>query len=150
MVSNKLYISQSTDYTFDKRPVRTLSFPRNESKVESINSFTQLDYILSTQHFLTGTLHLAPQHINFVDPQFFNPQPVTPSFRGFEGSWSITEHAGISGGLLDSGLSYQGFRARIGAQGEEDMVLTPTGNRVEVGAPVCLKFVTAGNSDQTK
>ena len=28
--------------------------------------------------------------------------------------------------------------------------LTPTGNRVEVGAPVCLKFVTAGNSDQTK
>src|SRR5213594_2827200 len=129
VVPNKLYISQSTDYTFDKRPVRTLSFPRNESKVEGVNSFTQLDYILSTRHFLTGTAHLAPQHINFVDPQFFNPQPATPSFRGFEGSWTITEHAGISGGLLDSGLSYQGFRARIGAQGEEHMVLTPTGNR---------------------
>jgi hypothetical protein len=129
LIHNKLYISQSADYMLDKRPVRTLSFPSNESKIESVNSFSQFDYILSPRHFITATVHLTPQHTNFVDPQFFNPQPATPSFRGFEESWTLSEHASLSRGLLDSTISHQGFRARIGAQGDADMVLTPTGNR---------------------
>jgi hypothetical protein len=128
LVPNKLYFSQSSDYTMEKKQVRTLSFPHNDSKVESVNSFSQFDYIVSAKHFITGTVHVIPQHTNFVDPQFFNPQPVTPSFRGFDSALTITEHASVLGGLLDSSLSHQGFRAQIGAQGEADMVLTPTGN----------------------
>src|SRR5204862_5416998 len=66
IIPNKLFLSQAADYMLDKRAVRTLSFPRNESKIESVNSFTQFDYVLSAKHFLTGTVHFTPQHINFV------------------------------------------------------------------------------------
>src|SRR5207249_10364100 len=47
VIGNTLYLWQSADYSLEKKQVRTLSFPANESKVESVNSFSQLDYIQS-------------------------------------------------------------------------------------------------------
>jgi hypothetical protein len=128
MAGNKVFLAQSLEYSLEKKQVRTLSFPNNESKVESVNSFTQLDYILSPQQFITATLHATPKHVNFVDPQFFNPQPVTPSYRGYQQVVTLIDHASISGALLDSTVSQQQFRSHIGAQGDAEMVLTPTGN----------------------
>ena len=125
---SKLFVAQSLEYGLEKKQVRTLSFPNNESKVESVNSFTQLDYILSTKQFITATVHTTPKHINFVDPQFFNPQPVTPSYRGYEQALTVIHHAVIADALLDTSVSQQQFRSRIGAQGEASMVLSPTGN----------------------
>ena len=128
LAGNKVFLAQSVEYSLEKKQVRTLSFPNNESKVESVNSFTQLDYILSPKQFITATLHTTPKHVNFVDPQFFNPQPVTPSYRGYQQVVTLIDHASISGGLLDSSVSQQQFRSQIGAQGDAEMVLTPTGN----------------------
>ncbi|HLH31105.1 MAG TPA: hypothetical protein VKY31_07870, partial [Terriglobia bacterium] len=128
LIRNKLFISQAGQYLLEKKQSRTLSFPHNESKNESVNSFTQFDYILSPAHFFTTSVHVAPSHVNFVDPQFFNPQPVTPSVRSQEHAFTITDHATVFGGLLDSSMSQQGFQAVVGAQGDADMVLTPLGN----------------------
>src|SRR5437016_6935447 len=128
VVGNKVFLAESVEYSLEKKQVRTLSFPHNESKVESVNSFAQLDYILSPHQFITATLHTAPKHVNFVDPQFFNPQPVTPSYRGYQQVVTLIDHASISGGLLDSSVSQQQFRSQIGAQGDAALVLTPTGN----------------------
>jgi hypothetical protein len=128
LARNKLFIAESTQYYLDKKVIRTLSFPNNESKIEDVNSFTQFDYILSPTHFVTTSVHLAPNHTNFVDPGFFNPQPVSPSLRSFEGAVTVGDHANVFRGLLDSNIARQSFSARIGAQGDQDMVLTPTGN----------------------
>jgi hypothetical protein len=128
LIANKLFLSQSGQYLLEKKQTRTLPFPYNESKNESVNSFTQFDYILSPAHFITTSVHLAPGHVNFVDPQFFNPQPVTPSLRNLERAFAVTDHLTMHGGLLESSLTHQGFNARIGAQGDADMVLTPAGN----------------------
>jgi carboxypeptidase family protein len=128
LIKDKLFFSQSGQYRLEKKQSRTLSFPNNESKDESVNSFSQFDYIISTTHFVTATVHIAPQHINYVDPQFFNPQPVTPSFRGYERMVTAIDHLTLHGGLLDSTVSRQDFNARVGAQGDAEMVLTPTGN----------------------
>src|SRR5262249_55263357 len=118
----------SIEYALEKKQVRTLSFPNNESKIESWNAFSQFDYIASARHFVTATVHLSPRHINFVDPRFFDPQPVTPSFKGFERAVAVTDHATVSGVLLDSSVSQQQYNSRIGAQGEAAMVMTPTGD----------------------
>src|ERR1051326_2295845 len=69
-----------------------------------------------------------PRHINFYDPQFFNPQPVSPSFRGFQSAWSVIDHSSTQLGLVESTITRQAFRARVGAQGTDEMVMTPTGN----------------------
>src|SRR6202011_3963035 len=126
--SNKLYFSEGLEYSGWKTPVRTLPFPFNESKTESVNSFSQLDYIVSDKHFVTGTFHITPRHTNFVDPQFFSSQPTTPNFRGFDRAWTLIDHKAVGGWLIDSTLGFQAFDARVGSQGDAAMVLTPTGN----------------------
>ena len=129
LIANKLFLSQGAEYHIAKTSVRTLPFPFNESKTESVNSFTQLDYILSAKHFVTGTFHISPRHTNFVDPQFFSPQSVTPNFRGLDRAWTLIDHTDVHGWLLDSTLGFQGFDALVGSPGTAGMTLTPTGNR---------------------
>jgi hypothetical protein len=128
ILGNRLYLAEGFEYRVDKNPVRTLDFPHNESKTESVNSFSQLDYIISSKHFLTGTVQVAPQNTDFANLSYFSPQPVSPSFRASEKLFTLTDHLVFGATLLNSTLSIQRFRATIGAQGDANMVLTPTGD----------------------
>jgi hypothetical protein len=128
LIRNRLYFITALTYSLDKVPSRTLGFPYNESKQESINSFTQFDYILSPSQILTASVHVSPQHTNFVNPDYFNPQPVTPSYAQRNYIGRLGHNYGIFGGTVDSSFSYQRFGADVGAQGALGMVLTPEGN----------------------
>ena len=129
LIRNRVYFISALHYFFEKTPSRTLPFPFNESKQQSINSFTQLDFILSPIQHVTATLHISPQHTNFVNPDFFNPQPVTPSFAQHTYAGTVIDHFGVFGGILDSSISFQRFATVIGAQGNAEMAVTPEGNR---------------------
>jgi hypothetical protein len=129
LLKNRLYFFEGFEYALHKTPVRTLTFPYNESKSESVNSFSQLDYVFSANHFLTGTYHLAPQHTNFVNLGFFDQQPVTPNFRASSNVFTLADHLALGGTLLTSTVSVQSFDASTGAQGAAAMVLTPVGDR---------------------
>jgi hypothetical protein len=129
LIRNRLYFISSLQYLLDKVPSRTLPFPHNESKQEAVNSFTQLDYILSDKQILTATLHISPQHTNFINPDFFNPQPVTPSYAQQNYAGTLLDRFGFLNGLIDSSVSIQRFDVTVGAQGSADMLLTPLGNQ---------------------
>ena len=129
LIANRLYLSQGTEYDLAKRPVRTLPFPFNETKQESFNSFTQLDYIISPTQTLTGTFHLAPRHINFVNLDFFNPQPVAPSFRARDYTGTVIDRLTIGSSLLESTVAIKRSGSDVWGQGKAEMILTPTGNR---------------------
>ena len=128
LIANKLYFSEGLEYDLQKRPDRTLPFPFNESKSESVNSFTQLDYILSPVNTLTGTFHVAPRQMEFVNLNFFNPQPVTPTFSGHDYTGTVIDRWTIGNSLLESTLAIKRFSGNVWGQGEEDMILSPTGN----------------------
>lgn len=127
-IHDRLYVITELQYYLDKHPNLTLPYPFNESKQELVNWFTQADYILSARHLLTASFHLRPQHINYVNPEYFNPQPVTPSYaeHGYEGT--IVDRLAVGNGTLVSLVSLQSFTSWVGAHGNADMVLTPTGN----------------------
>lgn len=129
LIANRLYFNSAIVYIIDKVPSRTLGFPRNESKQESINSFSQLDYIASARQIITATFHFSPQHTNFVNPDYFNPQPVTPTYAQHNYVGTVADHYGLWGGTLDSSVSLQRFNAYIGPQGSADEILTPEGNQ---------------------
>jgi hypothetical protein len=129
LLANKLYFNSAIVYIIDKIPSRTLGFPRNESKVESINSFSQLDYIASARQIITATFHFSPQHTNFINPDYFNPQPVTPTYAQHNYVGTAADHYGLWGGTLDSSISLQRFEAYVGPQGPADMIVTPEGNQ---------------------
>jgi TonB-dependent receptor-like protein len=128
ILGSRLYLAEGLEYRVDKTPVRTLYFPHNESKTESVNSFSQLDYIISSKHFLTGTVQVAPQNTDFANLSYFGPQPVSPSFRASEKLFTLTDHLFFGATLVNSTLSIQRFRVTIGAQGDANMVLTPSGD----------------------
>jgi hypothetical protein len=128
LVRNRVYIISALQYVFRKDPSRTLPFPYNESKQESVNSFTQLDVILSPKQLVAASFHFSPQHTNFVNPDYFNPQPVTPSYAQQNYVGTLIDHYGIFNGILDSGVSFQRFNVNVGAQGDADMWMTPEGN----------------------
>jgi hypothetical protein len=129
LLPNRLYVISSLQYYFDKVPSRTLPFPFNESKQERVNSYTQFDFVPSTRQLVSFTWHFSPQHTNFVNPDYFNPQPVTPSYAQRNYVATLADHFGIFGGTLDSTLSMQRFHTFIGAQGDAAMTLTPGGNQ---------------------
>jgi hypothetical protein len=128
LIRNRLYFISSLQYVLDKVPNRTLYFPYNISKQESINSFTQLDLVLNASQELSASIHVSPRHINFVNPDYFNPQPSTPSDAQHDYYGTLVHHWGVLGGLLDSTVSIQSFDGTVGAQGDADMVLAPQGN----------------------
>ncbi|HXG91998.1 MAG TPA: carboxypeptidase regulatory-like domain-containing protein [Blastocatellia bacterium] len=129
LIPNKFYISEGVEYELVKRPVRTLPFPFNETKNESVNSFTQFDYIISPLHTLTGTFHLAPRHMNFVGLEFFNPQEVTPTFGARDYTGTLIDRLTIGASLLEGTLAIKRYTGNVWGQGQDEMTLTPTGNR---------------------
>jgi hypothetical protein len=129
IVPGRLYFVSGFQYYLNKNPNRTLPFPFNESKQEFVNSFSQWDYVISPEHLLSGTFNVSPQHINYVNPEYFNPQPVTPSYADHNYRATVSDSLVLGGGTLVSVVSYQRFSAVTGAQGTADMVLSPTGNR---------------------
>ncbi len=129
LIRERLFFISALQYGIVKQPERTLPFPYNESKQETVNSFSQLDYAASGRQMVTGSLHVSPRHINFVNPEFFNPQPVTPGYAQHNYLGTVSDRLGIGKGTLTSTVSFQRFDAAVGAQGTLEMTLTPVGNR---------------------
>ena len=129
IVRNRLYFSQSTEYTLSKNAVRTLQFPFNESKRTSLNAFSQLDYLFSPKHTLTASLHWAPSTDRFVGLDFFNPQPVTPNIESHDSTISAIDRLDFKLGVLQSMVTIRPSRAGVSGQGNAEMILSPVGNR---------------------
>jgi hypothetical protein len=129
LIKDRLFFISALQYFFQRDSVRTLPFPFNESRRESVNSFSQLDWIITPKQFITATLHVSPQHTNFVNLDYFNPQPVTPRYVQHNYAGTLIHHFGILGGIVDSSISVQRFDVLVGAQGPGDMIVTPMGNR---------------------
>src|SRR5262249_27186314 len=128
LIKNRLYISQGSEYVINKRPVQTLEYPNKETKSESINSFTQLDYLFSGTHTLTGTFHLAPRKDSFVGLDFFNRRPATPNWKGKDYTGTVIDRLTLGQNLLESTVAVKNYRVNVYGQGLADMNLTPTGN----------------------
>ncbi|HLJ26774.1 MAG TPA: carboxypeptidase regulatory-like domain-containing protein [Candidatus Angelobacter sp.] len=129
LLAQKLYFSEALEVVDDKTPVLVQPFPFNETKTISANSFSQMDLVLSPTHTLTGTFHIAPQTVNFVGLNFFNPQPVTPNLDLRSGVLATTDRLALRGGILQSTIAAEDFRLGVGAQGTAEMVITPVGNQ---------------------
>ena len=129
LIPGKLYISEGSEYEIRKTAVYTLPFPHNQKRQGGINSFTQLDWILSDKHLLTVTFHAAPQRLGFVNMDYFNPEPTTPDASTHNFTGTVSDKLTIFGGLLETTFSTTQFDARVWGQGDDDLIITPTGNR---------------------
>ena len=128
LIPGKLYFSEGLEYEMRKTEVFELPFPYNNKKQEGFNSFAQFDWIASSKHLVTATIHVAPQRLEYVNMNFFNPQPTTPDAGTHNYTATLTDRLTIGSGLLESTFSATQFNARVWGQGSQDLTITPSGN----------------------
>ena len=128
VIPNRLYFLEGAEYLLYKRTVYTLPFPQNQTRSEAVNSFSQLDLVVSPKHAVSASYHFAPQALEYAGLNFFNPQPVTPNARFRESTFTLIDRAEIAGGVLQSTFANTQVRSGIHPQGLQDMVLTPEGD----------------------
>lgn len=127
IVKDKLYFEEGAEYLMYKRDIFTLPYGQNESKSTAINSFTQMDWMISDKHTLTASYHIAPQSIDYAGLNFFNPQSVAPNADFRESTATLIDRYSIGGGLLTSTFANTNVSSGIVPQGPGDMVLAPGG-----------------------
>lgn len=120
LVKDRVAVTQSFEYRFVRTPVNSLPALQRDTKLESFDSYTQFDFIITQKQTATASLSLYPQKLDFLGLNTFTPQPSTPDFhqRGFQ---AYFQHRYIIGdkGLLTSQFSYKRFDADVTAQSDD-------------------------------
>jgi len=128
LIDSKLFFSQGLEYEVRKTAVFTLPFPFNQKKTQGFNSFSQIDWVASTRHLLTATLHVAPQRLDALTLDYFNPLPTTPDARTRNLTGTVTDHLTIWRGLLENRLSITDFDGAVWGKGPGGLRIGPTVN----------------------
>ena len=127
IVIGKLYFSEGLEYEVRKTEVYTVPW-NDQKKREGLNSFAQMDWIASEIHMLTATVHIAPQRLDNVNLDYFNPLPTTPEAGTQNYTVTMSDRLTLFGGLLDNTISGTRFDANVWGHGASDLVVTPFAN----------------------
>lgn len=127
-LSKNLSFSEYLNYSVMKIPIRGLAWPHNETKKESWNSLTTLQYVFSPHHLASFAFHLFPSKQEFADISALIAQPNSSNYseRGY--SLQVNDSYQFkSGAILNSFFKFMEFDADAHGQGTETMLLTPDG-----------------------
>ena len=114
LVKNRVAITQSFEYRYVRTPVQSLPPMQRDMKLESFDSFTQLDVSLTETHSATVSFSVFPQKLAYMGLNTFTPQESTPDVHqhGYQSSLQDRYIFGANG-LLTSQISYQRYDADI-------------------------------------
>ncbi|MGO8816559.1 MAG: carboxypeptidase regulatory-like domain-containing protein [Terriglobia bacterium] len=126
--SNRLTMSESFTYFMHKQIVRGLPWPHDQTIQQGVNSFTNFQYVVSSEHLLTFNLHVFPDRQEWADSDSLVPQTASSNYgqRGFSVG-TQDRRVFASGGLLSMTLQYTRFSSYGHGQGITDMQVTPNG-----------------------
>ncbi len=128
IIPGKLYLAEGFEYEVRKTAVYTLPFPHNQKLQQGLNSFTQLDWVLSGKQLITATFHIVPQRLGFVNMNYFNPEQTVPDARTHSYTGTLAHRLTIGQSLLETTFSVTSFDVGVWGQGPADLVVTPGGN----------------------
>ena len=114
IVKDRFSIVQSFEYRFVRSPVTSLPVAEQDTELESFDSFTQLDFTLNQNHFLTGVFTAYPQKNRYANLNTFNPQEVTANRR--QKGWMAglqDRYLFSDGSLLESTFSVKDYDVDI-------------------------------------
>ena len=125
LVHDRLFLSQDFQYRYLSTPVRSLE-GEPEIKVESFDSFTRFDSVLSSQHMLGGGVITFPRDITRATMNTFRPAATTPDFGQAGLAMGIVDRLGIGASLvLETTLSGRSFEVEVDTEQRGPMVYAP-------------------------
>jgi hypothetical protein len=126
----KLTLFESIEYQFTKTLVEGLPELEGDTKLESLSSFTQVDWAAGPADHLSVAVAAFPQRLGFLGLNTFNPQPVTPNLHQRAYLWTATERRVVNASsLLESHVSVKQLDTDVfpSAAGQS-MILAPEQN----------------------
>jgi hypothetical protein len=124
---DRLLFGEYIQYRFVRKSLKTL--PGNpQVGLDSFDSYTRLDAVLSTRHALTGGLIYFPRKITNATLSTFRPPETTPKFTQEGFSAGFVDRLIVSGhAVLESTVAARTFEVDQKTQGELAMVYAPQG-----------------------
>ncbi len=119
ILRDKIAITQSFEYRFVQTPVNSLPPFQRDTKLESFDSYTQLDFAISSRQTANVSVAFYPQRLDYLGLNTFTTQESTPDFhqRGYQ--INLQDSYAVGTGLLSSQFSYKRFDADITAQSDD-------------------------------
>jgi hypothetical protein len=113
LIKNRVAFTQSLEYRFVRTPVQSLPPLQRDTKLETFDSFTQVDLSLTDRHTATTSFSIFPEKLAYLGLNTFTPQEATPDLhrRGYQTSFQDRYVFGT--GLLTSQFNYQKSDADI-------------------------------------
>jgi len=126
LVAERIAITQALEYRYIRTPVNSLPAGERDTKLESFDSFTQIDSIISSKQTATVSVAFYPQKLDFFGLNTFTPQPSTPDFhqRGYQ-VYAQDRYLTGEQSLLISQFSFKKFDADVTPQSNEPYRLLP-------------------------
>ncbi|MGH9913918.1 MAG: TonB-dependent receptor plug domain-containing protein, partial [Pyrinomonadaceae bacterium] len=129
LIKERLYFFQEFEYRFVRTEVPSLPQLQRDTKRESFETFTRLDYNINATNSLTLNFAVTPQKLDFFNLNTFNPQETTSNFHQRGGFLTLREQAVMkNGGLLQSNLNLKLYDADIFSNSSAPYVIAPERN----------------------
>ena len=105
LLKDKLAFTQSLEYRYVRTGISTQPPLQRDTKLETFNSFTQLDWIINSKQSATASIAIYPQKLDYLGLNTFTPQPSTPDLHQRDYMASI-QHRWLTGteSMLISGV----------------------------------------------
>jgi TonB dependent receptor/Carboxypeptidase regulatory-like domain len=124
---DKLLFGEYLQYRYVRTPVKSLP-GEPQLGLDSFDSFTRLDAVLSSRHALTGGVIYFPRKITNATLSTFRPEETTPKFTqsGFS-SGAVDRLILSANAVLESTAAVRIFEVDQKTKGEQPMVYAPQG-----------------------
>ena len=124
---DRLLFGQYLQYRFVRTPVKSLP-GEPQLGLDSFDSFTRLDGVLSSRHALTGGVIYFPRKITNATLSTFRPEETTPKFWQAGFSAGMVDRLILSANaVLESTVAARTFQVDEKTKGELPMIYAPQG-----------------------
>jgi outer membrane receptor protein involved in Fe transport len=131
LVKDRLFLFQSFEYRYVRTRVPSERLPelQSDTKLESFDTFTRLDYNINQLNRVTISFSVFPQKRDFYNLNSFNPQDATANFHQRGWFFALNEQAAFrKGSFLQSSFSVKQYDVDVFGNSGAPYVITPQGN----------------------
>lgn len=114
LVKDRLAFTQSLEYRFVRTPVESLPPMQRDTKLESVDSFSQLDWRIDSNQTATFSFAAFPEKLGYLGLSTFSPQASTSDLhqRGYQAAFQH-HYVSEAGSLVSSRFTYEKFDADV-------------------------------------
>src|SRR2546428_11977298 len=130
LVKGRVNLLESVQYEYSQTRVFGLPAFESDTKLQSFESYSRVDWTVTASNHVTGSAMLSPRKTTYAGLNTFNPQGVTPNIRNHNVLGSVSDQVVVGdSGVLDTRVSVKQFDSTIyPSQGSGHMVLAPEVN----------------------